>query len=146
MIEIYKETIPIFLISELNNTDHHFRKYRRKQILQNAVKLYLNAFKWVLPCEIELSRLAPRTLDEDNLVGAFKSVRDQIAQMALGGKKGQKDSDSRISWHYKQEKVARHLAGFKIRIFVDAAQLANTESAKTLLHFSDASELKHLFH
>lgn len=48
---------------------------------------------------VTLTRMSPRLLDDDNLRGALKSVRDGVAD-ALGID----DRDQRVEWHYKQEK------------------------------------------
>lgn len=45
-----------------------------------------------------LTRVAPRKLDGDNLQGAFKAVRDQVAEEC-----GLDDGSSRWDWHYAQE-------------------------------------------
>ncbi len=63
-------------------------------------------------------RLSPRFLDDDNLVQAFKYIRDEISECIIPEKmscylnnrgkvvkiKGRADSDPRISWYYDQEK------------------------------------------
>lgn len=47
--------------------------------------------------EVHLGRLGKRMLDSDNLAGAFKAVRDGIADYLKIN-----DGDPRISWHYEQ--------------------------------------------
>lgn len=57
-----------------------------------------------------LTRVAPRVLDGDNLQGAFKGVRDQVAEeCALD------DGSKRWDWHYAQE---RGRAAYRIRLEV----------------------------
>ena len=58
----------------------------------------------LLPCVVTLTRIAPRELDDDNLAGGFKSVRDGVADwLAI------KDNDKRVEWQYAQRKGApRH--------------------------------------
>jgi hypothetical protein len=51
---------------------------------------------------ILLVRVAPRRLDSDNNVAAFKHVRDGVTD-ALGLKD---DDDPRLTWAYDQEKGA----------------------------------------
>jgi len=72
--------------------------------------------------------MANRALDDDNLVSAFKYLRDELSELILGcdrkyylsknGKvvplKGRSDSDPRIQWHYKQEKSK--LMGIRVEI------------------------------
>ena len=48
---------------------------------------------------ITLTRIAPRSLDTDNLARSFKGIRDGIAD-ALGIDDGSK----RLTWNYAQEK------------------------------------------
>lgn len=49
---------------------------------------------------VTIARIAPRELDDDNLRGSAKSVRDGIAD-ALGLAS---DRDKRLTWTYSQEK------------------------------------------
>lgn len=58
---------------------------------------------------IELTRLAPRKLDSDNLAGACKSIRDGIAD-ALGID----DGSELVTWTYRQEKDK----GYAVRVTV----------------------------
>lgn len=51
------------------------------------------------PLEVILTRVAPRPLDDDNLRGALKHVRDELAALF-----GVDDRDPRVRWHYGQEK------------------------------------------
>lgn len=56
---------------------------------------------------IEMTRIAPRALDSDNLASAFKALRDGVAD-ALGID----DGDARLEWRYSQRKgAARHKVG-----------------------------------
>jgi len=54
-----------------------------------------------LPCTVLMTRIAPRKLDDDNLRGAFKAVRDQVAAWL-----GVDDADPRVTWAYAQERGA----------------------------------------
>ena len=53
---------------------------------QNEVRRQLDrlAIKPTLPCRIQLVRVAWRMLDDDNLAGALKYVRDAVARWAHG--------------------------------------------------------------
>lgn len=57
------------------------------------------------PCTIILKRVSSRTLDSDNLPGAFKTPRDIIAQFLRGGKVGEMDDDPSLTWAYEQGKI-----------------------------------------
>lgn len=53
-----------------------------------------------LPCLVTITRLGPRTLDDDNLAGSAKAIRDSIA-----ARLGVDDGDTaRIQFRYAQEK------------------------------------------
>ena len=58
-----------------------------------------------LPVLITLTRMAPRTLDDDNLVTAFKSIRDIVADLITPGlQPGRADNKEGIKFAYSQEK------------------------------------------
>ena len=66
-----------------------------------------------LPAVITLVRVAPRTLDDDNLVTAFKWIRDKVADLITPGMApGRADNIKGLSFAYRQEKAPRD--GFKI--------------------------------
>ncbi len=80
-------------------------KVNRNQKLIIRFKFFNEKPKINLPCEVKLTRISPRQLDFDNLVYAFKSIRDEIADQILPGlAKGRADGDKRITWEYLQEK------------------------------------------
>jgi hypothetical protein len=59
---------------------------------------------------IKLTRISPRFLDDDNLSGALKAVRDGVTDWFSGGlhksnrKGGINDRDPRLTWEYDQLK------------------------------------------
>lgn len=64
------------------------------------------------PVVVTLTRCGPRTLDDDNLRGAFKAIRDQIAEEL-----GIDDGDaSAAEWRYEQETRPASAACVVIRI------------------------------
>lgn len=65
--------------------------------------------RFALPAVVTLTRLSAGTLDDDNLRGALKGVRDGIAD-ALGVP----DNDPRVRWAYAQAKCPRGQAGVRI--------------------------------
>lgn len=71
---------------------------------------------------VTLTRLAPRALDDDNLQGALKHVRDGVAD-ALGID----DRDARIAWRYGQAKGPRP-GHYAVRVVIAPATLVR-ESA-----------------
>jgi hypothetical protein len=111
-------TLPIKLESEFNVCEHWTKKHKRHKMQ----KKWINEM-WVLlkphvelPCTVKLVRLSPRKFDFDNLVGAFKWIRDAVSDKLIPGKKpGMADSDERITWEYAQEKDSSH----KVRIIIN---------------------------
>lgn len=53
-----------------------------------------------LPLVVTLVRIAPRELDDDNLRGAFKAMRDAVAEWL-----GVDDADPRVEWAYGQKRA-----------------------------------------
>jgi hypothetical protein len=91
---------PIKTVSEPNQRGHWSRRYRRSKKQRQDIRLFLNTCrKPRLPCDVWLIRIAPRTLDDDNLAGAFKAMRDEIADWL-----GVDDGGSEVMWHYGQMK------------------------------------------
>jgi hypothetical protein len=62
-----------------------------------------------LPCTVTLTRLSERELDDDNVRGALKSVRDAVAAWL-----GIDDRDKRVEWRYGQQKRPRGNNGVHI--------------------------------
>lgn len=63
------------------------------------------------PLTVSLTRVSPGTLDGDNLQGALKHVRDQIAEML-----GVDDRDPVVTWRYEQRKGKRGEYAVEVRI------------------------------
>lgn len=103
-------TIPMRLPSASNLREHWSARARRVKAQRAATTLMLKAsqrdyfweyFDWfhLDTATVALIRVAPRKLDDDNLRGAFKAVRDSVAAYF-----GVDDADPRIEWRYGQEK------------------------------------------
>jgi hypothetical protein len=60
---------------------------------------------------VRMTRIAPRELDDDNLTGAFKSVRDEIASML-----GVDDRSKQYEWKCDQQRGAARLHGVQVHI------------------------------
>lgn len=57
-----------------------------------------------------------RRMDYDNMVYAFKHVRDTIADLLVPGKaRGQADSDERIGWFYDQRGAKDYKVSIEIK-------------------------------
>lgn len=76
-----------------------------------AKKLELNAvwMSWrekfgtrkpALPAAVRLTRVSPRTLDDDNVVGGMKAIRDLVTRV-LGLSN---DDDPRVRWRVEQDR------------------------------------------
>jgi len=60
-----------------------------------------------LPLVITIVRIGRGTMDDDNLAGSAKAVRDSVALYL-----GVKDNDKRLTWRYAQEKSR----GYGVRV------------------------------
>jgi len=92
--------LPLRLSSTPNLREHwatRARRVRRERAAALAVP------KHPLPCVVTLTRHGPRLLDDDNVVGAFKALRDGIADRL-----GVDDADTRVAWRYEQAVRPEH--------------------------------------
>lgn len=94
---------PLKIESTLNKREHWSARSKRAKFQRAEAHIYCKykAFPPRLPCVVTLVRIAPRSLDTDNLAGGFKSVRDGIADWL-----GINDNDPRVTWLYAQERGA----------------------------------------
>lgn len=94
--------LPLTTVSEANRRDHWAVKAGRAKGQRHGARFGLLATGIQAPSPplvVELSRIAPRALDDDNLRGALKGVRDGVADWL-----GINDRDERVSWIYRQIK------------------------------------------
>ena len=103
-------TAPLRLAGGLNAREHWRKRAKRVGAERNATTFAALAAlgrDWQravsFPCVVTITRRGPRLLDDDNLPGSCKAVRDQIAA-ELGITDG--PTDKRASWAYAQEKGA----------------------------------------
>lgn len=98
-----KITIPIRIESTPNLREHWAARAKRtrEQRAQTHYAMVGAKMPRTLPCTVTLTRIAPRTLDDDNHVAGCKGVRDAIAFLL-----GADDADPRITWRYGQAKGA----------------------------------------
>ncbi|NBW08307.1 MAG: hypothetical protein EBR82_09790 [Caulobacteraceae bacterium] len=74
--------VPIRTVPGLNAREH-FRVRAKRVKAEREATAYVLAGKPKppIPCSVRLTRVSPRGVaDDDNLVGAMKAIRDQIAQ------------------------------------------------------------------
>ncbi len=108
--------VPLRLVSELNARGHWAKRARRmKQHRQAAafvVRGALHGAGVTAPITVTITRVAPSNgLDDDNLVGSAKGVRDGVAD-ALGID----DRDPRVTWCYAQRRAKKGDWSVEIRI------------------------------
>ena len=105
---------PIRTVSEANTRGHWSKRYARSEAQKHAVLALCRSRFGVRPpppVRVTLTRIAPRTLDSDNLASAFKAIRDAVAfWLELD------DGDERISWAYVQTKGAPKVYAIRVEI------------------------------
>lgn len=75
--------VPLRTVSGLNAREHWRARARRVKAERQAVAamLWANCMPPAFPCTVLLTRIAPSNgLDDDNLAGALKGVRDEVAK------------------------------------------------------------------
>lgn len=97
--------VPIWTGRGLNDRTHWRTRARRVKDERFAVGLVLNACKDPLPegpvYRVTLTRCAPSNgLDGDNLQGALKAVRDEVAAFL-----GVDDGSHLVTWEYGQRRA-----------------------------------------
>lgn len=100
------------LESEANAHAHHWLRVKRARAHHDAVSLHLRPRRAPAPpAVVTITRLAPTSLDSDNLQGSAKHVRDAIAAWL-----GVDDRDPRITWHVAQEKTKRGVYAVRLAV------------------------------
>lgn len=102
-----KVKLPIATVSESNKREHWTVSHKRhkSQKFQTRIGLLEEHIPQKLPVKITLTRYSPRKLDDDNLRGALKYIRDAVAEHFITGKApGRADDDPRMTWDYSQIK------------------------------------------
>ena len=107
-------TLPLRLVSEANAHEHWRVRQRRAKAQRDLLMVRLRHLVAPTgPVEVQIVRIAPRSLDTDNLPGSCKHVRDVVAWWLAGSPRvdgairwGRHDDDPRITWRYAQERGA----------------------------------------
>lgn len=100
--------IPIKTVTGLNAREHWRKRAARVKAERAATALIVRPF-WT-PCIVRMVRLSPALCDDDNLQGAMKAVRDEIAKI-----NGVDDGPTGpITWVYAQEKCKRGTFGVRV--------------------------------
>ena len=105
--ESYRITVPIHVRGP-NTREHHHVKARRIAKEREQVAWNLKTFRVVprLPARVTLTYMGPRSLDSDNVQGAPKGTRDEVARW-LGTDDG---VDAPVTWTYVQERTPAYYA------------------------------------
>ena len=108
--------VPMRTVSETNMREHHMARHRRRKAQREAAYWTMAAalgVSWEVPGRVVLTRLAARRLDDDNLRGALKAVRDGVADALHVD-----DGSDVVLWDYLQRKPSKTepKMGVEIRI------------------------------
>lgn len=100
-------------VSEANQREHWAAKRTRKVKQQSDFSVLWKKYKpkVTLPATITFTRFACNLMDSDNLAGAFKHVRDQLAKEI-----GIDDGSEKIRFEYKQEKIKKREHYFTVDV------------------------------
>ena len=109
-------TLPIKAESVANLREHWRKKHARAQLHRTTAWAELRAASQprVLlgPIEVTLTRIAPRSLDSDNLASSLKATRDGVADWL-----GIDDKDTpRLKWRYGQSRGAPRYYAVKVEV------------------------------
>jgi len=117
-------TVPIRIQSSSNLREHWARKRARDNSQELMIRMYLRNEAGVppgvpcLPLQIKLTRIAPKSLDYDNLVAAFKKALDVLSDWVTPGlAPGRADSVEGLTFHFGQQKGKVREYGLKIEIW-----------------------------
>jgi hypothetical protein len=95
------------LASKLNDRVHW--RVKAKQAKTERQAAFYSVPKHPVPCMVTITRIGPATLDNDNLAGACKSIRDGIADRL-----GIDDRSPAVVWRYAQRKHGKGVYGVEI--------------------------------
>jgi hypothetical protein len=108
----------LFTVSEANATGEHFRnksKRHKKQQIELFAHLYDHPITVKTPAHVTFYRHSPRFIDDDNLVSAFKHVKDYFCDYLLPGlAPGRADGKLGITWSYMQCKSKKKGIGIRV--------------------------------
>ena len=102
--------LPIKTVTGLNAREHWRVRAKRVKAERAITASIVKPFCTV--CIVRMVRLSPSLCDDDNLQGACKAIRDEIAKIC-----GVDDGPSGpITWVYAQEKCKRGQYGVRIEM------------------------------
>jgi len=106
--------VPIKTASTSNLREHWAAKHKRTDAQKAATRRRCPQWTAAPMLYVRLTRVSPRALDDDNLRGALKSVRDAIASWLRVD-----DRSPLVGWLYEQQKGSEPL----VRVEIDARPL-----------------------
>lgn len=101
-------------VSEANQREHWAAKSKRKKQQQRDFSILWRQRKGCNiepPSVVTFTRHACRVMDSDNLAGAFKHIRDQLAREI-----GIDDGDERVHYRYDQKRIPKREHYFTVDI------------------------------
>ncbi len=110
-------TIPLRTLGPNGSHGHWATLARRRKAERTAAATLVRCRRATPPCTVRLIRGSAGVLDDDNLRGALKGVRDGVAD-ALGVD----DRDPRVTWQYAQERTRRGVAWVRVEITAGTEQ------------------------
>jgi hypothetical protein len=99
MSALYSFVVPVKTASTSNLREHWAQRHKRVAGQKAATRLMCPAWAAGPLLTVRLTRVSPRPLDDDNLRGALKSVRDAVATWLKVD-----DASPLVRWEYGQEK------------------------------------------
>jgi hypothetical protein len=106
-------TFPIKTVSEANRREHWTVKNKRKIAQQTEFRALWRTQKRkvTLPAIVTFTRYSCKVLDDDNLRGAFKGIRDALAREIKID-----DGSDQVKWRYEQVKTSKREHYFTVEI------------------------------
>lgn len=107
------------LVSEANEPGMSIAKAGRTAKQRKLVAAHLHAAtrgrgtSLQSPLVVVVTRIGPRALDDDNLAGSIKHVRDGIADWL-----GRDDGDGSVRWLCEQARPAKGAARYGVRVAI----------------------------
>ena len=98
------------ILSRANKTEHWAKRRKRESGQRFEVRIHSRQIRQLsLPVAVRMTRFAPQAMDGDNLISAFKHIRDELANILIPEKtqgnqfaRWADDSDNRIAWEVAQ--------------------------------------------
>jgi hypothetical protein len=109
-------TVPIKATFTLNSREHWSARARKRKAERQHIALAMKAVTvpmfFAPGFLVTLTRIGPRKLDSDNVQGALKAIRDEVAAQL-----GIDDGDPRITWNYEQSK-----GDYAVKVVIETAE------------------------